>query len=929
MKKQLLLSAALLPICGMAGEVHNLPATNEATPAPGDRPNIILFLVDDMGWQDTSLPFWTQRTKYNDIYHTPNMERMAAQGRMFTQAYACSISSPTRVSLFTGMNAARHRVTSWTLRKNTTHEQPDSIMTYPEWNVNGICQEPGVERTTQVTSLAEVLKDNGYHTIHCGKAHFGAEGTPGADPLKMGFEVNIAGHAAGSPASYYGKENFGNKTDGKSPLAAVPGLEKYHGTDTFLSEALTIEAMKALDDAQQTDKPFFLYMAHYAIHTPIQPDMRFYQKYIDQGLPPVEAAYATLIEGMDKSLGDLMDYLDKNNLTENTVLLFMSDNGGLAAHTRAGQLHTQNFPLNSGKGSAYEGGVREPMIVRWPGVVAPQTKCDHYLMIEDFYPTILEIAGVDNYKTVQQRDGISFLPLLTDQGKVENRDIYWHYPHSWGPSGPGIGATCSIRSGDWKLVYYFGNGKHELFNITADIGEMHDMAAQNPELVSVLSQKLGDYLRSVDAQRPTLRATGQLAPWPDEAISTQENGGSSLDANATPQQSGKPATTRRRRAPRTDHGPTGINLSLWKNIATQRTDTVGTTCLNLGVSSMMNRLDGFGLNILGSIIGRDANGVQIAGLSNIVGGSMNGVQIAGISNVNGDNLTGLSLSGLVGITGNNARGAIISGLTSISGENNSGLTIGGLLNISGANAAGFHFGGLANIAGGDFKGVSASGLLNVVGEDMNGVQLAGLGNITAGDVTGIQISGLGNVVGGTAKGVQLSPANVAIHAKGLQIGLFNYYKKSLDGFQLGLVNANPHTKVQMMIFGGNATKLNVGARFKNKLFYTILGGGTHYLDFGDKFSAALFYRAGLELPLYKQLFISGDLGYQHIETFKNKDYGIPARLYALQARVNLEYRLTERLGVFLTGGYGGSRYYTRGATYDKGVIVEGGLVITP
>ena len=284
------------------------------------------------------------------------------------------------------MNAARHRVTSWTLRKNTTHEQPDSVMIYPEWNVNGICQEPGVERTTQVTSLAQVLKDNGYHTIHCGKAHFGANDTPGADPLKMGFDVNIAGHAAGSPASYYGMQNFGNKPGGKSPLAAVPGLEKYHGKDVFLSEALTIEAEKALDNARTTDKPFFLYMAHYAIHTPIRPDMRFYQKYLDKGLPPIEAAYATLIEGMDKSLGDLMDYLDKNNLTDNTVLLFMSDNGGLAAHTRAGELHRQNYPLNSGKGSAYEGGVREPMIVRWPGVVAAETKCDHYLMIERFLP---------------------------------------------------------------------------------------------------------------------------------------------------------------------------------------------------------------------------------------------------------------------------------------------------------------------------------------------------------------------------------------------------------------------------------------------------------------------------------------------------------------------------------------------------------------
>lgn len=272
MKNELLLSAAILPMCGMAGEaIAASPA--KGAPKEKQRPNIVLFLVDDMGWQDTSLPFWTQRTHYNDTYHTPNMERLAAQGKMFTQAYACSISSPTRVSLFTGMNAARHRVTSWTLRKNTTHEQPDSVMIYPEWNVNGICQEPGIERTTQVTTLAQVLKENGYQTIHCGKAHFGANDTPGADPLTMGFEVNIAGHAAGSPASYYGKNNFGNKPDGKSPLAAVPGLEKYHGTDTFLSEALTLEAMKALDSAQQKDEPFFLYML-------IMPFIRLYNRTI-------------------------------------------------------------------------------------------------------------------------------------------------------------------------------------------------------------------------------------------------------------------------------------------------------------------------------------------------------------------------------------------------------------------------------------------------------------------------------------------------------------------------------------------------------------------------------------------------------------------------------------------------------------------------
>lgn len=376
-----------------------------------------------------------------------------------------------------------------------------------------------------------------------------------------------------------------------------------------------------------------------------------------------------------------------------------------------------------------------------------------------------------------------------------------------------------------------------------------------------------------------------------------------------------------------DKEPVGINLSLWKNMSTQQTDTVGSTCLNLGIFSSMNRLSGMGINLLGSVVYRDMNGAQITGLANLVGGSMRGVQIAGISNVNGDNLSGVSLSGLVGITGNHAQGVIFSGLTNITGDNTSGVVIGGLLNISGKNSTGVQLAGLANISGENFNGITTSGLLNIVGEDLVGVQISGLGNITGEKMHGLQISGIGNVVGETFTGVQLAPLNIAQNGKGLQIGLVNYYKEKFNGFQLGLVNANPDTKVQLMLFGGNTTKLNVGARFKNKLFYTILGGGTHYLDFSDKFSASLFYRAGLELPLYKQLFISGDLGFQHIENFKNKDYGFPARLYALQARVNLEYRLTDRLGVFVTGGYGGSRYYNKGATYDKGVILEGGVVV--
>lgn len=305
------------------------------------------------------------------------------------------------------------------------------------------------------------------------------------------------------------------------------------------------------------------------------------------------------------------------------------------------------------------------------------------------------------------------------------------------------------------------------------------------------------------------------------------------------------------------------------------------------------------------------NGIQFSGLANMVGGSMRGVQLSGISNINGNNMVGLSATGLVNIAGNQSKGVLLSGMTNISGDNTSGVMASGIMNISGDGASGVHLAGLANITGATFNGVTAGGLLNVIGEHLNGVQISGFANIVASRMNGVQI-GLGNY---------------ATKAKGVQIGLVNYYKNEMKGFQLGLVNANPDTKVQMMIFGGNATKINIGARFKNKLFYTIIGAGTHYLDFSDKFSATLFYRGGIWLPLSKDLTISGDLGYQHIETFKNKDYGIPARLYGLQARLNLEYQITKKFGIFASGGYGGSRYYNKDITYDKGVIAEAGIVL--
>ena len=499
-----------------------------ATASAGNRPNIVLFMVDDMGWQDTSVPFWTERTPLNDTYETPNMERLASEGMLFTQAYAAPISSPSRCSLMTGANAARHRVTNWTLRRNESTDMEDDLVATPDWNVNGIVQgvqgdKGWAERAFVCRSFVDLLHESGYHTIHVGKAHWGALGTPGERPEHFGFDVNIAGHAAGGPATYLSEQNYGHDSLGHATsLMATPDLEHYWGTGTFLTDALTQEALRALDkwkEARLLDKPFYLYMSHYAVHIPIDRDMRFYQKYIDKGLSPKEAAYASLVEGMDQSLGALLLWLDRNGEADNTVVIFMSDNGGYAtgSYWRDEPLYTQNAPLRSGKGSLLEGGIREPMIVRWPGHVAARSRCDRYVMIEDFFPTLLEMGGVRHYKVPQTVDGRSFMPLLLQHGDPSrHRALIWNYPNVWGNEGPGISLNCAIRLDQWKLIYNYKTREKELYDIEHDLGEAHDLAAEHPDVVRRLSRELGRTLRRMDAQRPIEKASGKPCPWPDE-----------------------------------------------------------------------------------------------------------------------------------------------------------------------------------------------------------------------------------------------------------------------------------------------------------------------------------------------------------------------------------------------------------------------------
>lgn len=519
-----------------------------------EKPNIIMFLVDDMGWQDTSVPFFgNEKSLLNQRYHTPNMEKLAAMGVKFVNAYSCSISSPSRCSLMSGMNAARHRVTNWTLAKNTNTDNTSSVISTPSWNYNGIQPATStLNNATPITSLPQILKNNGYYTIHCGKAHFGAISTDGADPSTMGFDANIAGAANGGPGSYLASANF----KGNDSRFDVIGLEQYWGTDKFLTECLTLEAEKRIDTALAKKKPFYLYMSQYAVHAPYSKDTRFYDNYngksdaaltyLNTGTAATinssEACYDALVEGMDKSLGDLMQYITDKNIAGNTIILFMSDNGGQPLSPRQGQNYTQNLPARGGKGSAFVGGVREPMMAYVPGITKAGTVNTNPVMIEDFYSTILDMAGVKNPTTVQTVDGKSFYDLLKDPSIKRDRTIYWHFPNLWGESVDkeyGYGATSAILDGKYHLIYTWETQRLRLYDVSTDIHENVDLASRMPKKTAELAKKLGDYLRSVNAQRPSLKATGALIDWPDVAGKPDDNSlpctvsTASIDATAT------------------------------------------------------------------------------------------------------------------------------------------------------------------------------------------------------------------------------------------------------------------------------------------------------------------------------------------------------------------------------------------------------------
>ena len=445
-----------LGAAGLAG-TPALLAVGRALLAAEDapaRPNFVFFLVDDLGWRDVGC----YGTKF---YETPHVDRLAAEAMRFTNAYAaCPVCSPTRASILAGKYPARLNLTDWI----PGHKRRNAKLLVPKFN-----QQLPLEEVT----IAEALKEAGYASASIGKWHLGGAGYY---PDKQGFGVNVAGTHKGQPPSYFHPEQ-------------IPTMPPGHD-GKYLTDALTDEAEKFIQ--ANRDRPFFLYFPYYAVHTPIQGKKDVVAKYAAKAPDGGQknATYAAMIEGVDDSVGRVMKKLDELKIADRTVVLFMSDNGGLAGVT-------SNAPLRAGKGTLYEGGIREPMIIKWPGATKPGSVCAAPVISTDFYPTMLEMAGLPP-RPKQHVDGVSLAALLKQTGGPRREALYWHYPH-YHRTLPG----GAIRRGDWKLIEYYEDGRLEVYNLKDDPSESKDLAAAMPDRAAEMRKMLADWRQAVGARMPT------------------------------------------------------------------------------------------------------------------------------------------------------------------------------------------------------------------------------------------------------------------------------------------------------------------------------------------------------------------------------------------------------------------------------------------
>lgn len=458
------------------------------------KPNFVFFLIDDMGYMDIGA------NNPSTFYETPNIDRLAATGMRFTNGYAANpVCSPTRYSIMTGKHPSRVDATNFFSGRRSGRFAPAPL---------NDCM------SLEEVTIAESLREAGYRTAFLGKWHLGP--TEEFWPEQQGFEFNIGGHHKGSPPGGY----FAPYDNPRLPS----GPDGEH-----LPVRLTNEAIRILD--QVKEDPFLLYLSFYSVHTPLQAPSDLIKKYnrkaerlpngpefaSEEQVLPIDkerlvrirqrhATYAAMVEAMDAQVGRILDRLQELGLTDKTVVILTSDNGGLS--TSEGS-PTSNLPLRGGKGWVYEGGIREPFLIRWPGFVAPGTVCHTPVMSTDFYPTILQIADMPALPE-QHLDGVSLVPLLQQRGDIQRDALYWHYPHYSNQGGFPGGA---IRVGDYKLIERYEDGRVQLFNLQTDIGERDDLAADEPQRVAKMRASLHEWYKKVDAKF-LQQKTGQTeTPW--------------------------------------------------------------------------------------------------------------------------------------------------------------------------------------------------------------------------------------------------------------------------------------------------------------------------------------------------------------------------------------------------------------------------------
>lgn len=438
--------------------------------------NIVLFLIDDLGWMDLGC----QGSTY---YQTPNVDKLAAEGVRFTDAYAaCAVCSPTRASILTGKYPARLLLTDWL---PSGRWKPSSKLIEGR-KIRGL---PLEEYT-----LAETLRDAGYQTIHIGKWHLGSE--PFCLPQHHGFDINIAGNAHGAPGQYFFPYQ-GDWAIPTTPLRATWNVLPDGKPGEYLTSRLTDEAVTIIEKSD--DKPFFLYFPHYGVHTPLEAPEELTKKYerIPQHQQQGKPVYAAMVESIDQSVGRVLDALKSAGKTNDTVIIFTSDNGGFYKAT-------SNAPLRANKGAYYEGGIRVPLIIKWPGLSQPGRVIYEPVITNDLYPTCLAAAGL-SMDPHQHMDGENLTPLLHKTETLSRDSLFWHFPHY--NKHPSSHPSSVIRKGHWKLIESFDPATVELYNLAEDLGETCDLAEVEVKRRDSLLRELAAWRQTVGAER--------MAPNPD------------------------------------------------------------------------------------------------------------------------------------------------------------------------------------------------------------------------------------------------------------------------------------------------------------------------------------------------------------------------------------------------------------------------------